>query len=330
MPSTNPLQELKAKYQPTNATNTLTSALSNSSGGRYSPTIINLKQKVIREIQSNPIPVIDRSKLDSLKSKLKQKYNYPTVTSELITQARLVENKTQIEPRLLNYSTLNLPAELVYTSPMFKGSILYNPIFNSYFKLQLAVSMAILAILVFGSGLLATNWSNNQFQVANADENSILSKSNNNFNVYKSWVESSNNGIYSKPEEDIDNDKLSNFEEFLIRSNPITPYSCNAKITDIENLNNLINPATCKAIDLNNPEEINRFRQVIAIPSIDIEVEPNIDIKPDPKVLPRSEKPTKSNLKTQESKEKQEIKVEITSPKKETQKVEVKEFTMLD
>ena len=87
-------------------------------------------------------------------------------------------------------------------------------------------------------------------------------------NSYKLWIESKNNGKFSPLEGDIDKDGLTNYEEFLIGSNPVSPYSCNSNITDNQNLINLINPSTCKAIDMTNSEEVKRFAEVISLPQI--------------------------------------------------------------
>jgi hypothetical protein len=92
---------------------------------------------------------------------------------------------------------------------------------------------------------------------------------------YSIWIKSFNKGNYSEPEKDIDSDKLTNFEEFIIGSNPSSAHSCNPNIEDEQNLINLIDPSTCKGIDLNNIEDTKKFSEIINIPQTQIETNPN-------------------------------------------------------
>jgi hypothetical protein len=79
---------------------------------------------------------------------------------------------------------------------------------------------------------------------------------------YKKWAQEKF-GKDADPFEDADRDQLTNNEEFIIGSDPKNPNSCDANKTDSENLIELINPTTCKPIDLQNKQDIERFRKVI-------------------------------------------------------------------
>jgi hypothetical protein len=79
---------------------------------------------------------------------------------------------------------------------------------------------------------------------------------------YKKWA-IEKFGKEVDPFEDTDKDQLTNNEEFIIGSDPKNPNSCDANKTDSENLIELLNPTTCKPIDLQNKEDVERFRKVI-------------------------------------------------------------------
>ncbi len=260
--------------------------------GTRPKTIINLRVKLSADQTLITYPVIDRSKLNALKSKIENKYKIQlkdqleTKNLEPKLEFDHTKKSSPTEPKFLTYSSLNMPQTVIYTSPSFSGSIFYNPIFNKHLQLRLVTSLALIALIVFGSGLFFSSMPANfdPSRLATADQKSSLTQTELKQTIYKTWVESYNYGQYSSPEEDLDKDGLTNYEEFLISSNPMTPFSCNAKITDIQNLSNLINPSTCKAIDLTNPDEINKFREVITIPEINIEIE-----RPNPNKVKKTE-----------------------------------------
>jgi hypothetical protein len=236
----------------------------------------NSKQEKMRmtNIQKNvTYPTIDRTKLDALKAKIERKYKL--VISDHPEKKQLdfdYQNYTfSSKPRSLNYSSLNIPEKKIRSGLIneyiFNNPVL-NPIFNRYLRINLITTCCIVLIILVGSGIilnsLYTSFEANNFANAGKEDNSNeLSEKQ---IAYKSWIESQNNGQFSKPEEDLDNDELNNYEEFLIGSNPKSPYSCNTKITDIQNLKNLINPSTCKAINLEDKQEVTRFGQIINIP----------------------------------------------------------------
>jgi hypothetical protein len=79
---------------------------------------------------------------------------------------------------------------------------------------------------------------------------------------YKKWA-IDKFGKEADPFEDADKDQLTNNEEFIIGSDPKNPNSCDANKTDSENLIELVNPTTCKPIDLQNKDDVAKFRKVI-------------------------------------------------------------------
>jgi hypothetical protein len=79
---------------------------------------------------------------------------------------------------------------------------------------------------------------------------------------YKKWA-IEKFGKEVDPFEDTDKDQLTNNEEFIIGSDPKNPNSCDANKTDSENLIELINPTTCKPINLQNKDDVAKFRKVI-------------------------------------------------------------------
>lgn len=89
-----------------------------------------------------------------------------------------------------------------------------------------------------------------------------------NFEEYKKWILSENNSQYLPPNGDLDNDELTNYEEFILQTNPKSANSCSQDATDIENLLKLVDPLTCKPIDLTNSELATKYSQVINLPNI--------------------------------------------------------------
>ena len=128
-----------------------------------------------------------------------------------------------------------------------------------------------ITVTVLMLGTTAMSYSNlastQQPKTANAQVpiTSILEKQK---EEYTKWIKGINNDTYLDPNGDQDGDKLTNFEEFLVGSHPLTTHTCNINISDSENLINLINPATCKGIDTNNPAEVAKFGQVVNLPAL--------------------------------------------------------------
>jgi hypothetical protein len=96
-------------------------------------------------------------------------------------------------------------------------------------------------------------------QVAGASE---INEKYSDYEEYKVWIQEKANGYFS-PEEDKDEDGLTNYEEFLIGSNPTSKNTCDEKVTDMENLLALKNPASCELINLENSKELEIFSKII-------------------------------------------------------------------
>lgn len=106
---------------------------------------------------------------------------------------------------------------------------------------------------------------NNNGAVAGISENTKLSISTLEYNT---WIQQQNNGKYAQPSDDLDKDGLTNNEEFILGSNPVSANTCDKNSTDSQNLLNLIDPATCKNIDILNNDQFARFSKVINIAKI--------------------------------------------------------------
>lgn len=84
---------------------------------------------------------------------------------------------------------------------------------------------------------------------------------------YKTWI-TEQNGSYSEPQEDVDQDQINNYEEFLINSNPLSANTCDPEKTDSQNLFNFIDPATCKPINFEDEQETKKFEELITFPDL--------------------------------------------------------------
>jgi hypothetical protein len=89
-----------------------------------------------------------------------------------------------------------------------------------------------------------------------------VTKNNQPTDAYKSWI-ADKLGQYYGPEEDFDTDQLSNEEEFIIGTDPKNEHTCNPDKTDAENLVELINPITCKLLDLSDEKSLEKFKKVV-------------------------------------------------------------------
>lgn len=182
-------------------------------------------------------------------------------TKELPLQPSLVElDQINFKPDHLKLKKLETIDETKVSKKRFTKFV-WNPFLVG------SVSFLLIAFMVVS---LKTNLqiSDSTKRSARADQLEFQEDINLELTQYKSWLYNYNSGLdpgdaandYSA---DIDLDGLSNYEEFLIGSNPTTAYSCNPKITDAQNLVNLINPVNCKAINLENPLVANVFYKLI-------------------------------------------------------------------
>lgn len=131
------------------------------------------------------------------------------------------------------------------------------------------LSMVLIAGFTFSN---LSNTQNNNDKVAFAAEAPIKSSLQQKKDAYSDWIKSQNDGKFVDANEDSDKDGLTNFEEFVIGSKTFSPNSCNENINDSENLINLINPATCKGIELDSPEDAKKFGDIINLPLIKTEI----------------------------------------------------------
>lgn len=87
-----------------------------------------------------------------------------------------------------------------------------------------------------------------------------------NFEDYRKWIVQKN-GEYSVSYFDLDKDDLTNYEEFLINSNPNNSHTCGNENNDSQNLFNLINPVDCQKIDENNLDYLSKISTIFNINS---------------------------------------------------------------
>lgn len=87
--------------------------------------------------------------------------------------------------------------------------------------------------------------------------------------AFEKWMIDQTGFVTTKDEDD-DQDGLTNYEEFLIGSNPTNGYSCGNKNSDVELVLQFINPATCKPINMEDEEELSNFSKLIDFESIQV------------------------------------------------------------
>jgi hypothetical protein len=139
------------------------------------------------------------------------------------------------------------------------------PKFKIKLKYMAAVMLFILSFGFLGAGgfLYFSNTRNIETsQVAGASEEAQESQFEK-IEEYKAWA-SEIGFADSDPAGDEDNDELTNYEEFLIGSDPLSANTCDENQTDSQNLFNFINPVDCKPVDLNNPQELEKFAEIIS------------------------------------------------------------------
>ncbi len=157
---------------------------------------------------------------------------------------------------------------------------------RKYSYLGTLVASAILfATLFLGYSNTASYVANNKQRTAAADSVTQTNRSNQTSPTdqkkldYTNWITKQNNNKYAPASEDLDGDGLTNYEEFLLGSDPLKKNSCTPKSTDLENLVNLINPKTCVPIDFKNDAEVKKFSEVINIPQIQKELIKDVQTK---------------------------------------------------
>jgi len=84
--------------------------------------------------------------------------------------------------------------------------------------------------------------------------------------TYSSWI-TAKVGLFVPAYLDLDGDGLTNLEEFWLNTDPTQKSTCNAN-TDLDNLLQLIHPATCQPLDLQNPELDGSLIQIFHFPTL--------------------------------------------------------------
>ena len=111
-------------------------------------------------------------------------------------------------------------------------------------------NLALLAgVVVFsaGAGIRVYNSNSNpQSTVSAAEVPSIEPEP---LGAFEQWM-LDNTGFITNTSDDTDEDGLTNYEEFLLGSNVSNKYSCGNAKTDAQLALELINPGTCKKVDL--------------------------------------------------------------------------------
>jgi hypothetical protein len=118
------------------------------------------------------------------------------------------------------------------------------------------------------TNLVPANLALGIMQSAVAGEVSYEGSDVENFEEYKNWILKENGSKYSAPIADLDSDQLTNYEEFILQTNPNSANTCSEDSTDIENLLKLVDPASCQSIDLSNADIAQKYSQVINLPNI--------------------------------------------------------------
>jgi hypothetical protein len=84
---------------------------------------------------------------------------------------------------------------------------------------------------------------------------------------YNQWIlEKSDTD--SPKEDDLDNDELTNYEEFKLGTDPTNPNTCDPEKTDIQVLLEIRNPVTCEPLDLEDEATLAYYSYVLSLPQI--------------------------------------------------------------
>jgi hypothetical protein len=134
-----------------------------------------------------------------------------------------------------------------------------------------SVLLFTLSALFLAGAFGYTQMQNNpgQQQVAGAQE-SLLDEAE--LEAYSDWINKKNGGEFSAPEADLDSDQLTNYEEFIIGTDPVSAHTCDPETTDMQNILNVVNPVTCQEINLENEDEIEFFSEIINLPDVQAEL----------------------------------------------------------
>jgi len=175
-----------------------------------------------------------------------------------------------LQQKLANQKSSNLPA-IAKARQINKFRRNFQPQRQTKNKFNLALIRNVSAVLVLLGTLTFGLFSWNSYNLQNTEPAQAEVQGVNNdfsdFEEYRDWIVAKNDN-YSEPEKDLDADGLTNYEEFLIQSEPLDTNSCSPEKTDIQNLLELIDPSSCEPIDTEDPVEVEKFNQVIEIETI--------------------------------------------------------------
>ncbi len=85
--------------------------------------------------------------------------------------------------------------------------------------------------------------------------------------AYEAWI-NQHTGLSLPAQGDLDEDGLTNGEEFLLETNPKNSHTCGGEKTDLENILNLTDPVSCQELDLEQEGDAEKFAQVIHVPTV--------------------------------------------------------------
>lgn len=156
-----------------------------------------------------------------------------------------------------------------------------NQTVNYIFKV---FSFTVLCLLGVGLGLginhYQSYWLNSVTQKADTQ---VLGVDDNTRDAeYEKWIKSNTSGVYSPKELDLDNDDLSNYEEYILGTDPLSIHTCSAQVTDMENILSLINPLSCEPMNLENEEEFEKFDKIINVADLQHKLMSSIAAEPLP------------------------------------------------
>ncbi len=142
-----------------------------------------------------------------------------------------------------------------------------NQIFSKVFRL-FSSALMITGVFVFllGVGVVGVQrysaGQNPVKQVAGVNSSTIVEQSD-----FDKWT-LEKIGFVTVRNEDSDGDGLTNYEEFLLDSNPNSKYSCNPQKTDVDLVLEFIHPGTCQPVDMEDEAEVKEFSQVVNIEAV--------------------------------------------------------------
>ncbi len=79
---------------------------------------------------------------------------------------------------------------------------------------------------------------------------------------YTNWVKPFNHGNFADPDQDLNGDGITNRESYILGIDPSSNHNCAADKTDVENLANFMDPATCKPIDMADSKQADKFAKI--------------------------------------------------------------------